>query len=188
MARSQETCLRLLFYEAAVFGSWMIGALRRQNHRQPVFRLLFCRTEKEERHMKKAILAVSFGTSYEDTLQKTIAAVEDTLRTEFPGWEVRRAFTSGMILKKLRARGINIDSVAQAMARLETEGYTHIAVQPTHIMHGEEYEKLLSALEPFRGRLQIAVGEPLLNSQADFEAVSDALLQWLPLWSVSKIS
>lgn len=180
MARSQETCLRLLFYEAAVFGSWMIGALRRQNHRQPVFRLLFCRTEKEERHMKKAILAVSFGTSYEDTLQKTIAAVEDTLRAEFPGWEVRRAFTSGMILKKLRARGINIDSVAQAMARLETEGYTHIAVQPTHIMHGEEYEKLLSALEPFRGRLQIAVGEPLLNSQADFEAVSDALLQWLP--------
>ena len=132
--------------------------------------------------MKKAILVVSFGTSYQDTLEKTIQATEQAIGDSFPGWEVRRAFTSGMILKKLRTRdNLAIDNVTQAMARLEKEGYTHIAVQPTHVMHGEEYEKLLSQLEPYRRRLQVTVGEPLLDKQEDYEAVSDALLQWLPV-------
>ena len=131
--------------------------------------------------MKKAILVVSFGTSYHDTLEKTIAATENAISQAFPGWEVRRAFTSSMILKKLRTRdGLELDNVSQAMARLEGEGYTHIAVQPTHVMHGEEYEKLLRQLEPYRNRLHIAVGEPLLDKQEDYEAVADALLGWLP--------
>ena len=131
--------------------------------------------------MKKAILVVSFGTSYHDTLEKTIAATENAISQAFPGWEVRRAFTSSMILKKLRTRdGLELDNVSQAMARLEGEGYTHIAVQPTHVMHGEEYEKLLRQLDPYRNRLHIAVGEPLLDKQEDYEAVADALLGWLP--------
>ena len=75
--------------------------------------------------MKKAILAVSFGTSYPDTLQRTIAATEEMLRKTFPDWEVRRAFTSGMIIRKLQKRdGLEIDTVTQAMKRLEAEGYT----------------------------------------------------------------
>lgn len=131
--------------------------------------------------MKKAILVVSFGTSYHDTLEKTIAATEKAIGEAFPGWEVRRAFTSNMIMKKLRSRdGLEIDSVSQAMAKLEAQGYTHVAVQPTHVMHGEEYEKLLSQLEPYRQRLNIRVGEPLLDRQEDYELVSDALLGWLP--------
>ena len=90
--------------------------------------------------MKKAILAVSFGTSYPDTLEQTIAATEQTLAQAFPDWEVRRAFTSGMIINKLRQRdGVEIDNVARAMDRLEAEGFTHVAVQSTHVMHGEEY-------------------------------------------------
>lgn len=131
--------------------------------------------------MKKAILVVSFGTSYHDTLEKTIAATEKAIGEAFPGWEVRRAFTSNIIMKKLRSRdGLEIDSVSQAMAKLEAQGYTHVAVQPTHVMHGEEYEKLLSQLEPYRQRLNIRVGEPLLDRQEDYELVSDALLGWLP--------
>ena len=64
--------------------------------------------------MKKAILAVSFGTSYPDTLEQTIAATEQTLAQAFPDWEVRRAFTSGMIINKLRQRdGVEIDNVAR---------------------------------------------------------------------------
>ena len=87
--------------------------------------------------MKKAILAVSFGTSYPDTLQRTIAATEEMLGKTFPDWEVRRAFTSGMIIRKLQKRdGVEIDTVTQAMERLEAEGYTHVAVQSTHVMHG----------------------------------------------------
>ena len=131
--------------------------------------------------MKKAILVVSFGTSYHDTLEKTIQAAENAIGAAFPGWEVRRAFTSSIILKKLRTRdNLIIDNVSQAMARLESEGFTHIAVQPTHVMHGEEYEKLLSQLQPYRQRLNIQVGEPLLDQQADYEKVADALLAWLP--------
>ena len=131
--------------------------------------------------MKKAILAVSFGTSYPDTLQRTIAATEEMLRKTFPDWEVRRAFTSGMIIRKLQKRdGVEIDTVTQAMERLEAEGYTHVAVQSTHVMHGEEYEKMLSQLEPFRLRLRIAVGMPLLHAREDYEKTAAALLEWLP--------
>ena len=132
--------------------------------------------------MKKAILSVSFGTSYPDTLLKTIAATEQALAEAFPDWEVRRAFTSGMIIRKLRERdGVEIENVAQAMHRLEDEGYTHVAVQSTHVMHGEEYEKMLSQLEPFRMRMKISVGMPLLHSEEDYSSVAQALLQWLPV-------
>ena len=131
--------------------------------------------------MKKAILAVSFGTSYPDTLLKTIAATEQALAEAFPDWEVRRAFTSGMIIRKLKERdGVEIENVSQAMHRLEQEGYTHVAVQSTHVMHGEEYEKMLSQLEPYRLRMQISVGMPLLHSEGDYAAVARALLNWLP--------
>ena len=131
--------------------------------------------------MKKAILAVSFGTSYPDTLRKTIAATEQALAEAFPDWEVRRAFTSGMIIRKLKERdGVVIENVHQAMHRLEEEGYTHVAVQSTHVMHGEEYEKMLSQLEPYRLRMKISVGMPLLHSEEDYLSVAKALLNWLP--------
>ena len=131
--------------------------------------------------MKKAILVVSFGTSYPDTLEKTIAATEHALAAAFPDWEVRRAFTSGMIIRKLHQRdGVQIDNVDQAMRRLEAEGFTHVAVQSTHVMHGDEYEKMLAQLEPYRLRMQVRVGMPLLHSEADYAYVADALFGWLP--------
>ena len=131
--------------------------------------------------MKRAILAVSFGTTYPDTLEQTIAATEQALAAAYPGWEVRRAFTSGRIIQKLRDRdGLRIPNVTQAMDRLEAEGFTHVAVQSTHVMHGEEFEKMLSQLEPYRLRMQVAVGAPLLHAQADYEAAAEALLDWLP--------
>ena len=131
--------------------------------------------------MKKAILAVSFGTSYPDTLRKTIAATEQALAGAFPDWEVRRAFTSGMIIRKLKERdGVEIENVTQAMQQLEEEGFTHVAVQSTHVMHGEEYEKMLSQLEPYRLRMKVSVGMPLLHGEEDYAAVAQALLNWLP--------
>ena len=131
--------------------------------------------------MKQAILAVSFGTSYPDTLEKTIAATERALAEAFPDWEVRRAFTSGMIIRKLSQRdGLMIDNVAPAMSRLEAEGFTHVAVQSTHVMHGDEYEKMLAQLEPYRLRMNLSVGMPLLHAESDYSAVADALFAWLP--------
>ena len=132
--------------------------------------------------MKKAILVVSFGTSYLDTLEQTIAATERELALAYPDWEVRRAFTSGVIIEKLRERdGLIVDNVEQAMQRLKEEGFTCVAVQPTHVIPGEEYEKMLAKLEPWRQEMRVAVGKPLLYSQEDYLDVASSVLEWLSL-------
>ena len=82
--------------------------------------------------MKKAILAVSFGTTYHDTLKKTIAAIEADLAAAFPDRTLRRAFTSGMIIRRLKERdGLAIDNVTEALERLEAEGFEDVG-RPRH--------------------------------------------------------
>lgn len=131
--------------------------------------------------MKKAILVVSFGTTYPDTLHRTIEAVEAAIARAFPDWDTFRAFTSEVVIRRLRQRdGVEIDTVAQAMERLAALGYTRVAVQSTHVLRAGEYEKMLSQLEPYRMQVQLSVGEPLLHAEADYLAVADALLSWLP--------
>ncbi len=131
--------------------------------------------------MKQAILVVSFGTSYLDTLQHTIAATEQAIAHAFPGWEVRRAFTSGMILRKLRHRdNLYIHSVPEAMEALLAEGFTRVVVQSTHIMHGEEYEKLCTLLQPYTDRMELHMGMPLLHALSDYTALAQALADWYP--------
>ena len=93
---------------------------------------------------ERAVLAVSFGTSHRDTLEKNIAAIEAELAAAFPERTVRRAFTSGMILRKLAGEGTHIDNVPQALERLLAEDCTDVVVQPTHVLNGEEYHKLLA--------------------------------------------
>lgn len=125
---------------------------------------------------KQALLAVSFGTSYPETLEKTIQAIETDLGAAFPERTLRRAFTSGMILKVWRDRdGIEMDDVPQALTRLEEEGCTDVILQPTHIMNGEEFDKLTVQAAPFAGRMKLAVGDPLLTRTEDYKAVAAAL-------------
>ena len=130
----------------------------------------------------KALLAVSFGTSYEDTLEKNIAAIERDLAAAFPERTLRRAFTSGMILRRWkRERGVEIDDVPAALERLAGEGYTDILVQPTHVMNGEEYHKLADQAEGFRGRFdKLTVGVPLLTAAEDYLDLGRALMEILP--------
>lgn len=129
---------------------------------------------------KKALLVVSFGTSHLDTLEKTIAAAEEAISARFPGVVMRRAFTSGMIIKALRQReGIEIDNVQEALARLAAEGCTQVKVQPTHIMNGDEYEKMLAQAAPFAEKMALSVGKPLLTSVQDFRDVCRALMAQL---------
>jgi sirohydrochlorin cobaltochelatase len=131
--------------------------------------------------VKQAILVVSFGTSYPDTLEKTIGATETAIAQAFPQWEVRRAFTSGKIIRKWANRDdISIDTVDEALNRLFQEGFTRVVVQSTHVMHGEEYEKLVRQTEGWKDRLPISLGMPLLHQLSDYEAVAQALLSWLP--------
>lgn len=97
---------------------------------------------------KKAILVVSFGTSYAQTREKTIGAIEEDFRSAFPEYTIRRAFTSKMIIKKLRERdGIEVDTVAQALEKLEAEGYSTVICQPTHVMGGFEFDDVKREVE-----------------------------------------
>lgn len=126
--------------------------------------------------MKQAILVVSFGTSHLDTLERTIARTEQAVQAAFPEAAVFRAFTSGIIRRKLeREEGLVIPGVEEAMAQIAREGFEAVTVQPTLVIPGTEYDLLRRALEPYRGRLAIRLGKPLLWEQADLEELTELL-------------
>ncbi|RGC81685.1 sirohydrochlorin cobaltochelatase [Hungatella hathewayi] len=126
---------------------------------------------------KKAILAVSFGTSYEDTRKKTIEAIEDTLKEHFPDHKMYRAWTSRMILEKIKKRdGIHIDSVPEAMERMKADGIADVIIQPTHVINGVENDQMKTDALSFRDSFHsIVFGAPLLSSESDNETVVNAV-------------
>ncbi len=111
---------------------------------------------------KNAILIVSFGTSHEETRKKTIEEIERDCREAFPHVEHRRAFTSGMVMKILRDRdGVHIPDVEEAMEELVKDGYDNIVVQPTHILNGDEYDKMVRQAKKFEDQLEsLKIGAP----------------------------
>ena len=126
---------------------------------------------------EKAILVVSFGTSYKETREKTIGAIEAAIGAAYPDWEVRRAFTSGFIIKKiLREEGIRIDTVEESLLRMLADGISEVIVQPTHMMNGGEYEKLVeqcrAVWDQFDG---FSIGAPLLIDPLDFDELVTAV-------------
>ena len=127
--------------------------------------------------MKKALLAVSFGTSFAETRRLTLEAIEADLRRAFPERDFFRAWTSSMLTKKLReTEGVDIDTVPEAMERLLAAGVTDLLVQPTHMMNGAEFDKVRAAIEASAGRFpRLAVGAPLLSSPADVPALAKVL-------------
>lgn len=131
---------------------------------------------------KQAILVVSFGTSHHDTLEKTIGAIERDLATAFPHRALHRAFTSGMILRHLARRdGIRIDNTGEALEHLWAAGCRDVLVQPTHIMNGDEYDKLMAQAAPFVGKFErLTFGAPLLTTLEDFQQTAQVLLGELP--------
>lgn len=119
--------------------------------------------------MKKAMLAVSFGTSYEEAERSCIRPVEEALGRAFPDHELRRAYTSRKIIKKLRGQGIVVDTETEALEKLCAEGYEEICIVPTHILNGLEYEKVKDAAKG------IAISEPLLESEDDLDWMAELL-------------
>lgn len=109
--------------------------------------------------MKKTLLALSFGTSYPDAEESCIAPVERALSRAFPDWTVCRAYTSRIIVRKLRERGVPVESETEALNRLRGEG--PVAIASTHIIPGEEYERAAALAEAFK------ISEPLLANDAD---------------------
>lgn len=127
---------------------------------------------------KPVILVVSFGTSYNDSRHITIGAIEDTIREKYyPGYEVRRAFTAQIIIDKLAERdGIVIDNVEEALDRIVADGVQTLIVQPTHLMNGKEYTDLANSLSDYADKIpNIVLGQPLLTSDEDYEAVITAI-------------
>ena len=126
---------------------------------------------------KPVILVVSFGTSYNDSRDATIGAIEKAIQAANPDKEVRRAFTSQIIIDKLKSRdGLSIDNVEEAFARLIKDGVKDLIVQPTHVMNGYEYDDLMKVVEQNRSKFSsVKVGAPLLTSDDDFAKVIDAI-------------
>lgn len=125
-----------------------------------------------------ALLMVHFGTSYDETRALTIDAVNALARATFPEMEVREAWTSRMIVKKLKGRGIEKPLPVEALMRLRADGYTRVLVQPTTLLEGAEMASLRSdvaSLAPFFE--DIRIGEPLLYSVDDCRKVAEILMQ-----------
>lgn len=132
--------------------------------------------------MKKALLVVSFGTSYHDTREKNITACERDLAASCPDRTLFRAFTSGMIIRKLWQRdGIHIDTPLQALQKLAEQGYQDVAIQSLHIINGDEYEKIVREVQSLRPRFQrLTLGVPLLSGHGDYVQLMQALRQQMP--------
>lgn len=125
------------------------------------------------------ILVVSFGTSYNDSRDVTIGAIEETIANNFTDYDVRRAFTSQIVIDVIKDRDkIEIDNVTQALDRAVSDGVKNLIVQPTHLMNGYEYTDLIEELLTYSHKFEtIKVGEPLLTSDKDFEMVIEAITQ-----------
>lgn len=131
---------------------------------------------------KKALLVVSFGTSHAETRERTIGAIEKEIAAAYPDYEMRRAFTSGMILKVLEKRDkIMIDNVAEAMNRLVSDGFEEVLVQPTHVIPGDEYDQMVGDVMMFEDRFEkISIGAPLLSCTEDYRKVISAVMEQFP--------
>ena len=127
---------------------------------------------------EKELLVVSFGTSYNDSRRLTIGAIEEALEKAFPDWSVRRAFTSQIIIDHVLSRdGERIDNVQEALDRAANNGVKTLVVQPTHLMHGFEYTDLKNELAEYADAFdKIVLAEPLLNTDADFDTVAEAVV------------
>jgi sirohydrochlorin cobaltochelatase len=123
----------------------------------------------------KVILVVSFGTTYEETRKLTIESIEKKIAERFPDYEVRRAFTSHMIIKKLRERyNYIVNTPEEALERIREEGYQEVIVQSLHIMPGEEYDYVSKVVENYKNVFQkISLGRPILYFKGDGEELVD---------------
>ena len=111
------------------------------------------------------LLVVSFGTSFNDSRAADIKGIEDALQAAYPDWSVRRAFTAQIIINHVQARdGEKIDNMQQAMDRAVANGVKNLVVQPTHLMHGAEYDEMMEMIDSYRDKFEtVAVAEPLLG-------------------------
>ena len=135
---------------------------------------------------EKELLVVSFGTSFNDSRVADIKSIEDALQAANPDWSVRRAFTAQIIINHIQARdGEKIDNMEQALERAIANGVKQLVVQPTHLMHGAEYDEMCAAIDKVRDKFEsVEIAEPMLGEvgndatviNADKEAAAKAVV------------
>ena len=115
------------------------------------------------------LLVVSFGTSFNDSRAQDIKGIEDALQEAYPDWSVRRAFTAQIIINHVEARDQeNIDNMDQALQRAVDNGVKNLVVQPTHLMHGAEYDEMVEAVDGYKDKFEsVAIAEPMLGEVGD---------------------
>ena len=115
------------------------------------------------------LLVVSFGTSFNDSRAEDIKGIEDKLQEAYPDWSVRRAFTAQIIINHVEARDDEvIDNMQQALDRAVANGVKNLVVQPTHLMHGAEYDEMTEAIEEYKDKFEsVAIAEPMLGEVGD---------------------
>ena len=115
------------------------------------------------------LLVVSFGTSFNDSRAQDIKGIEDALQEAYPDWSVRRAFTAQIIINHVQARDDeHIDNMQQALDRAVANGVKNLVVQPTHVMHGAEYDEMTAAIEEYKDKFEsVAIAEPMLGEVGD---------------------
>lgn len=126
---------------------------------------------------EKELLVISFGTSFNDNRRLTIGAIEEAMEEAFPDYSVRRGFTSNIIIDHVNSRdGILIDDVEAALNRAVDNGVKTLVIQPTHLMDGLEYQDVEAMVAEYADSFeQVVMGEPLLSSEEDFDAVAAAI-------------
>lgn len=136
-------------------------------------------TRNQDEIGENELLVVSFGTSYNDNRRLTVGAIEEAMEKAFPEYSVRRGFTSQIIIDHVMSRdGVQIDNVKEALDRAVANGVKNLVIQPTHLMNGIEYEELMDIFAGYADSFEkVAVGEPLLTSDEDFQIVMDAIVE-----------
>lgn len=115
------------------------------------------------------LLVVSFGTSFNDSRAEDVKGIEDALAAAYPDWSVRRAFTAQIIINHVQARDNEvIDNMQQALDRAVANGVKNLVVQPTHLMHGAEYDEMTEAIDGYKDKFEsVAIAEPMLGEVGD---------------------
>lgn len=125
---------------------------------------------------KAALLMVHFGTTYDDTRALTIDAINAKAKETFAGMEIREAYTSRIVMRRLKARGIEKHNPVEALEKLKADGYTHILIQSSNIIEGIEMESLRKDVAPLEKNFKdIRIGNPLLYTPHDYEEVIAAI-------------
>lgn len=136
-------------------------------------------TRNQDEIGENELMVVSFGTSFNDNRRLTIGAIENAIEAAFPDYSVRRGFTSQIIIDHVKSRdNVAIDNVTEALDRAVNNGVKTLVIQPTHLMNGLEYNDVVNEVAEYSDAFEkIAIGEPLLTSEEDFNAVIKAITE-----------